>query len=61
MSDLEALVKQGLPNYDHLRVIIERVDEIADQTTGSTEAVAGANFSNTIPDCRGRKEQVQHW
>jgi hypothetical protein len=42
MTDLEAFVKQGLPNYDDLRVITERINEIADQNTGLTEAGAVA-------------------
>jgi hypothetical protein len=61
MMDLEDFVKRGLPNYDNLRVITERVNEIADQTTGLTEAVAGAKFSNTTPERRGRIERVQQW
>jgi hypothetical protein len=61
MMDLEQFVKRGLPNYNDLRVITERVNEITDQTTGLTEAVAGAKFSNTMPEHRGRVERVQQW
>jgi hypothetical protein len=61
MTDLEEFVKRELPNYDDLRVITERVNEIENQTTGLTEAMAGAKFSNTIPERRGRIERVQQW
>jgi hypothetical protein len=59
--DLEEFLKRGLPNFDDLWVVTERINEITDQTTGSTEAMAGAQFSNTMPDRRGRIERVQQW
>jgi hypothetical protein len=61
MAELEDFVKRGLPNFDDLRVVTDRINEISNQTTGLTEAVAGAKFSNTMPDCRGRIERVQQW
>jgi hypothetical protein len=54
MTDPEAFVKQGLPNYTDLQVITEWVNEIGDQTTGLIEAVAGAMSSATTPDRTGR-------
>jgi chromosome segregation ATPase len=61
MAELEDYVKRGLPNFDDLQVVTERINEISNQTTGLTEAVAVAKFSNTTPDRRGRIEQVQQW
>jgi hypothetical protein len=61
ITDLEVFVKQGLPTYNDLRVIAERINEIADQTSGLTEAVAGAKFSNTMPDHRNRVDRVLEW
>jgi hypothetical protein len=61
MMELEEFVSKGLPNYDDLQVITERVNEIADQTTRLTLAVAGAKFSNTTPKRTGRIERVQQW
>jgi hypothetical protein len=34
MTDLETFVKKGLPNFDDLQMVTDRVNEIADQTTG---------------------------
>jgi hypothetical protein len=59
MTDLETFVKRGLPNFDDLRMVTDRVNDIADQTSGLTEAVVGAKFSATTPECRGRVEGVQ--
>jgi hypothetical protein len=50
MIDLETFVKKCLPNFDDLRMVTDRVNEIADQTTGLTEAVERAKFSNTTPE-----------
>jgi hypothetical protein len=61
ITDLETYVKQSLPNFDYLQVITERVNEIADQTTGLTEAVAGAKFSNMTPIHPSCQQHVQKW
>jgi hypothetical protein len=61
MTDLETLVKRGLPNFDDLQMVTDRVNEIADQTTCLMEAVERAKFSNTTPERRGRVERVQQW
>jgi hypothetical protein len=61
MTDLVAFVKQGLPNFQDLRVIADRVNKDANQTTRLTEALAGTKFSNTTPDRRERVERVQQW
>jgi hypothetical protein len=56
VTDVEAFVTQGVPNYEELQVITDRINEIADQTSELIEAVAGAKFSNTTPGQRGRIE-----
>jgi hypothetical protein len=61
MSVLEQFVKRGLPNYDDLQVITQRINEIVDQTSGLTEAVARAKFSNTTTERRGRIQRIQQW
>jgi transcription initiation factor TFIID subunit TAF12 len=50
MTDLEAFVKNDVPNFEDLQITTGRVNEIADQTTGLTEAVAGAKVSITTPE-----------
>jgi hypothetical protein len=59
MTDLEAFMKQGLPNYDDLWIITERINKIADQTTRLTEAVAAGKFSNITPGRTDTIERVQ--
>jgi hypothetical protein len=61
MENLEVFMKNEVPSYEDLRMITDRVNEIADQTTGLTEAVAGAKVSITTPERRGRIERVQQW
>ena len=61
VTDLENLTKKSLPNFEDLRVITDRVNEISNQTTGLTEAVERAKLSITIPERQGRIQRVQQW
>jgi hypothetical protein len=53
LTDLENHAKNNIPVYEDLQIIMDRVNESADKTTGSTEAVAGAKLSATTPEHRG--------
>ena len=61
VSEMENFIKKSVPNFEDLPVVTDRVNEISNQTTGLTEAVAGAKFSATTPERRGRVERVRQW
>jgi hypothetical protein len=61
MTDLETYSKRSWPDYDDLRLLTERVNEIAYQTTSLTEAVAVAMFSDTTPVHPSCQHQIQQW